>query len=124
MTQSLIAAAVVPFLLLIILLVLFEFDGIAFLAVAGISAYVAWASYWGIVAALRLATNIGEGKLPKGFLGELISKFITEGLGLLGMVLAPIALGILYGILGGGVREFLNYRRLANNPDLTLKSPT
>jgi hypothetical protein len=119
-TLSLRIAVVVP-LLFLSLLVLAGFEVFALLVLAGISAYVVWASYWGVVAAMRAVTNLGEREAPEGFLGKFIMKFILEALGLLGMVVVPIMLGILYGTLGGGIREFLNYRRTANNPNLALK---
>ena len=43
-----------------------------------------------------------------------------EELKMLGIV-GAILIGILYGSLGGGIKEFLYYRKVASNPALTRK---
>jgi len=100
--------APVSFLLATGLLVLNEVGVVTSLALAGFFTYIAWTSYWGIVGIVR------GWKEPK--CGEPIEDLdlrdtILQMLGLL--IVAPFVIGILYGLLGGGIREFLYYRRLA-----------
>lgn len=107
--------------LFLVLLTLAHVRVFVSMLLAGLLAYLAWASYWGIVAATNAVADLGEQKAPEGFLGEFMMHVAVEALALGGMVLLPIVLGILYGILGGGVYEFLKYRKIANNPNYTAK---
>jgi hypothetical protein len=46
---------------------------------------------------------------------------IVEKSNLYGIILIPVALGMVYGTLGGGVYEFLKCRRIARHPDIAPK---
>jgi hypothetical protein len=106
--RSSVLAAIVPLLLLVPLL----WNGVAVrdtLLVLMISAYVAWASYWGIVGVASAFTDHGDRP------GWKVATHLTAhhlGVYLLGV---PIVLGILYGVRGGCAYEFLKYRRVLKN---------
>src|SRR5580698_4342529 len=63
----------------------------------GMSAYGAWASYWGVVgvSGAMLDPNRKRGN-------GIAFRFLSHQFGLLGVVGFPLLLGILYGTLGGG----------------------
>jgi hypothetical protein len=67
------------------------------------------ASYWGILG-VASALEIGWGVAI-----DLIDEPEVYALGV------GIVVGILYGIVGGRLYEFLKYRRVSKNPDLAMK---
>jgi hypothetical protein len=82
------------------------------LLLAAISAYVAWASYWGTVGIARMLGN--DGSRPGQEMAEILMRLCLPLVG----PLALIAIGALYGTLGGGASEFLKCREIIGNPGL------
>ena len=124
-TRSFIIAMSVPSIVLV-LLFLIGADVIGSLILISVSAYIAWASYWGIVGVFkfiegrRTAVKIGH-FFDHSFLEEMAKSFLTDpatGLGLVGMIVLPVVIGMVYGVLGGCVYEFMRCRRIAQNPAL------
>jgi hypothetical protein len=94
---------------------------------AGMSVYVVWAWYWGFAALVNFLT--GSDKRTE-FATDLTKEFSrlspgVTGVDNLAVFIVVVALGILfgviYGILGGGIREFFKYRRMARNPGLQME---
>jgi len=83
---------------------------------AGLAAYVAWASYWGIVGFGGWTTNfianyVKPEKPP--FMEELLWNLATDGVLVIPLFTATI--GILYGVVGGGILVWLKHRRIVAN---------
>jgi hypothetical protein len=117
--QSLLTAAVVP-LLVLILLIMSHVTMLWTVMGTAISAYVAWTSYWGIVGVSDILTDITAGRSEEElpwylkFVKELIEEgFHTEW----AVPLVAFGMGVLYGVLGGGLYQFLKHRKIASNPD-------
>jgi len=85
------------------------------LALMCLSAYVAWATYWGTVG----VSNFLMGQANRRG-AEAAMHFAAHRLGTYALVVVPLTLGILYGTLGGGMREFLKHRRVVRNPGLAV----
>ncbi|HEV2199542.1 MAG TPA: hypothetical protein VGR73_06960 [Bryobacteraceae bacterium] len=106
--------------IVLVLLFISEADIVGSLILMAVSVYIAWASYWGIVGVFkfiqgrRTAVKIGHFFERHSFLKGLAERFLTEGVGLGGMIVLPVV----YGVLGGGVYEFIRCRRIAQNPAL------
>jgi hypothetical protein len=112
--RSLAAAGAAPLLLLFPLV----WTGLAtqyLVLLLGLSAYVAWASYWGIVGIANYVADLGTREVPDdrstAFSIELFALWIGPIL-----IAAPVVIGILYGALGGGVFEFMKRRKVARAP--------
>ena len=76
------------------------------LLILTVSAYVAWASYWGVVRVRNVWPDDTDS------IGATIAVHIAAyQLGLFGLAI-PIVLGILYGVPGGGIHEFLRQRKV------------
>jgi hypothetical protein len=94
------------------------------LVLTALSAYIAWASYWGIAGVFKLiegrpiAVKIGEYFEAHPTLKEKTAEQLADKLGIVGIIAFPICIGIVYGVLGGCVYEFLRCRRIARNPEL------
>lgn len=85
-------------------------------AVAAVLAlYSAWSTYWGLLGIRRYATDRGDGLVVR-LLSELAST-----LSVYGFVLVPLAIGVLYGALGGWYPEFVSALRLARDPNSVLE---
>jgi hypothetical protein len=83
----------------------------------GLSAYVAWASYWGAVGILSYVTDLQARDIPAARTAvgiDLAALWIGPI-----VLAAPVAIGILYGALGGGVHEFMKRRKLAKTPEIS-----
>jgi hypothetical protein len=117
------AALAVP-LIVLVLLFISEADIAGSLILMAVSAYIGWASYWGIVGVFkfiegrRTAVKIGYFFEAHSFVREIAERLLTEKVGLGGMIAIPIGMGIVYGVLGGCVYEFMRCRRIAQNPAL------
>ncbi len=102
-------ACVVPLPLLIIL----SWYGVGLLntvALAIATAYIMWGSYWGIVGIARILVDAaGQSSTETGVFAAFCACDCR-------ILVVPIALGILYGILGGGVNEFLKCREIIKDP--------
>jgi hypothetical protein len=108
--RSLIAAALAP------PLVLLPFLGTVLtlpitLGLVIPAAYAGWAVYWGFVGIGNLLL-LEEGELSPGW--EKMIHGLIHALGEHPLVVAFIAIS--YSALGGGIREFLKYRRIASDP--------
>ena len=70
----------------------------------GLSAYVAWASYWGIVGIVSYVADLDarEVQCSASFSFNCLALWIGP------IVLAPVVIGILYGALGGRVYAWLS----------------
>ena len=89
----------------------------------GLSAYVAWASYWGIVGIASYVADLEARDVPAAGIAVLGIDLAALWIG--PMVLAAlVAIGILYGALGGGVYEFMKRRKLAKTPAAESHSTT
>ncbi len=111
--RSWVLACVVP----LPLLALLSWAGVGLLtsvALATASAYITWASYWGIMGIARILVDAGD--QPAMETAVLAAILRLEPL----ILVAPIAaVGILYGMLGGGVYEFLRCREIIKHPELS-----
>jgi hypothetical protein len=122
-TRSFIVALAVP-LNVLVLLFMSDADAVGSLILMAVSAYIAWASYWGIVGVFkfiegrRTAVRIGHFFERHSFLKEMAERFLTEKVGLGGMIVFPVVIGMVYGVLGGCVYEFMRCLRIAQNPAL------
>jgi len=89
------------------------------LLLLGLSAYVAWASYWGTVGIASYVADLEARDVPvaRAVLGiDLAAHWIGPI-----VLAAPVAIGILYGALGGGVYEFMKRGKLAKAPEISSK---
>ena len=87
--------------------------------ILGLSAYVAWASYWGISGILSYVADLQARDVPvaRTAIGiDLAALWIGPI-----VLAAPVVIGILYGALGGGVYEFMKRRKLAKAPEISSK---
>jgi hypothetical protein len=125
-TRSFELAVAVPLVVLILLLVS-EADIVGSVILVAVSAYIAWACYWGIVGVFkfiggrRTAAKIGHFFERHSFLERMARSFLTDpanGLGPGGTVALTVVIGMAYGILGGCVYEFMRCRGVAQNPAL------
>jgi hypothetical protein len=85
--------------------------------ILGLSAYVAWASYWGISGILSYVADLQARDVPvaRTAIGiDLAALWIGPI-----VLAAPVVIGILYGALGGGVYEFMKRRKLAKAPEIS-----
>lgn len=87
----------------------------ASVGLALLAAYIAWASYWGFLAVRRFLVNSGESRLL-----HLATDLVQSNFHLYGPIVAPVLLGVLYGVPGGWWREFRLTRELAMNPHFVL----
>ncbi len=94
---------------------------------AGMSVYVVWAWYWGFIALMNFLTGSDKRveaatDLTTAFSGPAAVIFgIDSGIAFIAVVALGILLGVVYGTLGGGIREFLKYRSMARNPGLQME---
>jgi len=79
----------------------------------GFAFYVGWACYWGFVGVADFLTDLAARDANRGFAWHAGIHLLVERMSVYGPPLAFATVGIAYGILGGGIREFLKYRRLA-----------
>jgi hypothetical protein len=113
-------------LIVLVLLFISETDIPGSLILIAVSAYIAWASYWGIVGVFkfiegrRTSLKIGHFFEANPFLSEMAERLLTEGAGLVGMIAIPVGTGMVYGVLGGCIYEFRRCRRIAQNPALDI----
>jgi hypothetical protein len=111
--RSLFAAAFAPPILLLPLLGS-DLTIPAALALVVPAAYAGWAIYWGFVGIGNLMLREEEGEVSPGW--QKIIHAMLHGLGEHPAAIAVIA--VLYSACGGGIREFLKYRRIVSHPSL------
>jgi hypothetical protein len=112
--RSLVTAGATPLLLFFPLF----WTGLAthrLLLLLGLSAYVAWASYWGAVGIARYVADLEARDVPAASRAALGIDLVAFWIGPI-VLAAPVAIGILYGALGGGVYEFMKRRKLVQRP--------
>jgi hypothetical protein len=85
--------------------------------------YLVWASYWGILAVVNGLAEITIREMPnlKAWSKAIADKLFEHGAGFL-LILLPIAVGIVFGVLGGGTFVFLRYLKIAKHPEMPLRS--
>jgi hypothetical protein len=83
--------------------------------VLGLSAYVAWASYWGIVGVASYVADLGAREVPDECNAASSIYLLALWAGPI-VLAAPVVIGVLYGALGGGAYEFTKYRKFAKGP--------
>lgn len=120
LTRSIVIASIACGVLFVGMAVFSRKPAVAVEAAAG-SFYLAWASYWGILAVANGLAEITIRDLPnlKALSEAIADKLFAKGGGCL-LILLPIAVGIVFGTLGGGIYIFLKYREIARNPDASL----
>ena len=82
----------------------------------GLSAYVGWASYWGVVGIASYVADLDAGEVERTSVFSIY--LLASWLGPI-VLAAPVVIGILYGALGGGVYEFMKRRKLAKAPGIS-----
>ncbi len=111
--RSLTAAGLIPAFVLILML-WSHVTRLGALILLSLSPYAGWAGYWGIVSVgnnlVSLEDSDSSLRLKEGML-----HFLIAHLGPLGFLIVFGTTGALYGILGGGIHEFLKYRRVVLN---------
>jgi hypothetical protein len=108
------AAAGAPLLVLALLL----FNGVDLrrsMLLASVALYAGWASYWGIAGTGGLLAGAADDEAGSRAV-KRAGTFVVRHAGIWGVVGVPILLGLVHGNLGGGVYEFLRFRRIARDP--------